>query len=150
MKRTTSAGKRTTSTGKRTTSARKRTTRTKSKGLRLSRQSKRQILITGAVVVGIILIIALLLKTHPAGVKKKAGKEIGRNAVYGKVIGVNVGSTPRGTIRVKSLNTGKVYTFYLGWRTKYYPSRYPYVGEKVKVYYVYDRGYLKATRVKIR
>ncbi|MCJ7662767.1 MAG: hypothetical protein MUO24_00850, partial [Desulfobacterales bacterium] len=55
----------------------------------------------------------------------------------------------RGTIEVKSDHTGRIYTFYVGSRTNYYPHRYPYVGERVRVHYINDRGYLKATSVEI-
>ncbi len=148
------------STRKRTTRAKKTTTRAKSKTTRRSRPSRRQLLTVGTVTAGLFLIFALLLYSKPAvvkgvkhGVQRRISsiskREIASNAVYGQVLGINVGSTPRGTIRVKSLTTGKVYTFYLGWRTNYYPARYPYRGEKVKVYYVNDRGYLKATQVTI-
>jgi hypothetical protein len=74
--------------------------------------------------------------------------EISRNAVYGKVTSINVGPV-RKAIRVKSLTTGKTYTFYVGWRTRFSP-RWPTSGETVKVYYIYDKGYLKATRVRIQ
>jgi hypothetical protein len=36
---------------------------------------------------------------------------------------------------------------YVGRRTRYEPRRYPAVGEQVKVLYIDDRGYLKATQV---
>ncbi|MBW2038067.1 MAG: hypothetical protein JRI46_00480 [Deltaproteobacteria bacterium] len=135
---------------KRSKSAKKRTTRTKKKSTRRSGLTKRQLLTAAAVVLGIILTAAFLLHTYPVGkvVKKRtAAKEIGPNAVYGKIIGVNIEAIPRGTIWVKSFNTGKRYTFWVGWRTIYQPPRYPYKGEKVTVHYVYDRGYLKATQI---
>jgi hypothetical protein len=143
---------------KRTSARRPSTSRTtrstrsrKPKGLRLTSKKQKQILIIVAVIVALLLLMGFLQQTRTRVVQKKAGTvgEISRNAVYGKVISVNVGPV-RKAIRVKSLTTGKVYTFYVGWRTKFYPDRWPSSGEKVKVYYVYDRGYLKATRVKIQ
>jgi hypothetical protein len=134
------------------TSRTKRSTRSrKPKGLSLTRKKQKQILIIVAVVVALLLIIGFVQNTRFKVVQKKAGTvgEISRNAVYGKVISVNVGPV-RKAIRVKSLTTGKVYTFYVGWRTKFSPDRWPSSGEKVKVYYVYDKGYLKATRVRIQ
>ena len=79
--------------------------------------------------------------------------ELGPNVVVGKVLSIQTHPgwrAGRGTIEVKSDHTGKVYTFYVGKRTAYYPRRYPGIGERVRVYYVNDQGYLKATRVEIR
>lgn len=134
------------------TSTKKKSTRSrKPKGLRLTRKKQKQILIIVGVIVALLLLIGFLQNTRFKVVQKKAGTvgEISRNAIYGKVISVNVGPV-RKAIRVKSLTTGKVYTFYVGWRTKFSPDRWPSAGERVKVYYVYDKGYLKATRVRIR
>jgi len=75
----------------------------------------------------------------------RKGVEIGPNAVYGQITLIR-----RGVITVKSLNTGKEYTIYVGHRTNYTPRRYPVVGEKVKVVYIDDQGRLKATLVEIR
>ena len=55
----------------------------------------------------------------------------------------------RGTITVKSDQTEKTYTFYVGRRIIYYPQRYPVSGETVKIQYINDRGFLKASRVDI-
>ncbi|MCJ7547921.1 MAG: hypothetical protein MUP30_14080 [Deltaproteobacteria bacterium] len=79
--------------------------------------------------------------------------EIGPNQVQGKVLSIQTHAgwgAGRGTIEVKSDQTGRIYTFYVGSRTNYYPHRYPYIGERVRVHYLNDRGYLKATRVEIR
>jgi hypothetical protein len=76
--------------------------------------------------------------------------EVGPNTVQGKVLSIQGHGFGRGTIEVKSDHTGKVYTFYVGKRTAYYPRRYPGIGETIRVQYVHDRGYLKATRVEIR
>lgn len=135
------------STSRKTRSTRSR----KTKGLHLTPKKQRQILIIVAVVVALLLLIGFLQNTRFKVDQKKAGTvgEISRNAVYGKIISVNAGPV-RKAIRVKSLTTGKVYTFYVGWRTKFSPDRWPSTGEKVKVYYIYDRGYLKATRVRIQ
>ncbi|MCP4667761.1 MAG: SH3 domain-containing protein [Deltaproteobacteria bacterium] len=35
---------------------------------------------------------------------------------------------------------GHIALFRVGWRTKYYPNRKPFLGERVKVEYLYDRG----------
>lgn len=133
---------------RRTSTRRTPTRRRKSKGLRLTRKTQRQILIAVAVVVAVLILLAFMQKT--TYVQKKFYKgEIARNAVYGKVTSIHAGPA-RKAIRVRSFNTGKVYTFYVGWRTRFSPDRWPSSGERVKVYYVYDRGYLKATRVYIR
>jgi hypothetical protein len=75
--------------------------------------------------------------------------EVGPNVVVGKVLSIQTHFGRSGTIEVKSNHTGKVYTFYVGSRTAYYPRRYPGIGETIRVHYVNDRGYLKATRVEI-
>jgi len=75
--------------------------------------------------------------------------ELGPNRVQGKVLSIQTNAWRRGTIEVKSDHTGKIYTFYVGNRTDYYPRRYPGIGETIRVHYVNDRGYLKATRVEI-
>jgi hypothetical protein len=77
------------------------------------------------------------------------GKEIGPNQVQGKVLSIQTNALRRGTIEVKSDQTGETYTFYVGSRTQYYPHRYPGIGETIRVHYVNDRGYLKATSVEI-
>jgi len=76
-------------------------------------------------------------------------KEIGPNEVKGKVISIQTNVFRRGTIVVKSDQTGNTYTFYVGRNTIYYPHRYPSIGETIKVLYINDRGFLKATRVEI-
>ena len=78
-----------------------------------------------------------------------ADKEIGPNEVQGKVMQIYTSAFRRGTIVVKSDQTGKTYTFYVGRRTLYVPHRYPNVGETIKVSYIDDRGALKVTQVQI-
>ncbi|OGP52735.1 MAG: hypothetical protein A2Y65_07465 [Deltaproteobacteria bacterium RBG_13_52_11] len=76
-------------------------------------------------------------------------REIGPNEVQGKVLFIETNAFRRGTIEVKSDQTNKTYTFYVGSRTAYYPHRYPTIGETIKVFYINDQGYLKATQVEI-
>jgi transglutaminase/protease-like cytokinesis protein 3 len=155
-RRTTTKRKKTTtrrpSTRTASASSKKRSTGSrKPKGLRLSRKKQKQILIIVGVIVALLLLIGFLQSPRFFKVdQEKAGTvgEISRNAVYGKVTSINVGPV-RKAIRVKILTTGKTYTFYVGWRTRFSP-RWPTSGETVKVYYVYDRGYLKATRVRLQ
>ena len=124
-----------------------------------------KLLIAG--IVGVIILIAFLLIIIPGGGKREAGtrlersgeeisiergktsREIASNAVYGKVMATHIRATRRGTITVQSLYTGKVYTFYMGWHTSYHPQRYPSIGERVKVYHLYNKGLMKATQVTI-
>jgi len=127
----------------------KRTTRRRrSKGL--TRKSQKQILTVAAIVVGILILLALLQQGRHFVQVTWYGGEVSRNAVYGKVTSVAIGAAGRGTIHVQSYNTGKAYTFYTGVRTDYNIRRYPVSGERAKVYYINDRGYLKATYVRIR
>jgi uncharacterized integral membrane protein len=139
---------------RRTSASRKKrnTSSARKKGLLRTRKREKKILIIVAIIVVLVVAIALLQNTRYAKVDKERSKPIGEiasNAVEGKITSINVGPV-RKAIRVKSFRTGKRYTFYVGWRTKFSPDRWPSTGERVKVYYVYDRGYLKATRVYIR
>jgi hypothetical protein len=68
----------------------------------------------------------------------------------GKVVAIETNAFRKGIMEIKSDRTGEIHKFYLGSRTAYYPHRYPYIGETVKVHYYNDRGYLKATSVEIR
>jgi hypothetical protein len=122
--------------------------RRRTKGL--TRKTQKQILTVAAIVVGILILIALLQGGRHFVRVTYYGGEVGRNAVYGRVTSVAIGAAGRGTIHVQSYNTGKLYTFYTGVRTDYNIRRYPYAGERAKVYYINDRGYLKATYVRIR
>jgi hypothetical protein len=116
-------------------------------------------------IVGILIIIAFVLIILPGGDKQglrvklgqsgeeisiergKTSREIASHAVYGKVMATHIRMTRRGTITVKSLHTGKVYTFYVGWHTRYHPQRYPSIGERVTVYHLNDETLMKATQV---
>ncbi len=124
--------------------------RPKAKGLHLTRKVQKQILIVAAVVVGLLLLI-FILQNSSFVQNRWYGGEVGRNAVYGKVTSVAIGVAGRGTIHVQSYNTGKIYTFYTGLRTRYnITNRYPAPGESARVSYVNDQGYRKATYVRIR
>ena len=103
----------------------------------------------------IVIIITILF---PMGISMRStfptptvswADEIGSNEVQGKVVTIQTNVFRKGTIVVKSDQTGKTYTFYVGRRTIYVPHRYPSVQETVKVKYIDDRGFLKATRVEI-
>jgi hypothetical protein len=102
-----------------------------------------------------LVVLAVILAVTFAGIGLFSSiafaknQEIGPNEVKGKVLATRSHGFGRGTIEVKSYQTAKIYTFYVGNRTAYYPNRYPYVGETVRVHYINDRGYLKATQVEI-
>ena len=123
--------------------------RSKAKGLRLTRKTQKKILIVAAVVVGLLLLIGTLQDSSFVR-NTWYGGEVGRRIVEGKVTSVAIGVAGRGTIAVQSYNTGKVYTFYTGVRTRYNITRYPYYGESARVSYIVDQGYRKATYVRIR
>jgi hypothetical protein len=129
---------------------------------RLVGLSPSQLLIAG--VVGLSILVALLIAILSLGEKRKEvsrldqeirierskdGREIASNAVLGRVIALRLRANRRGTMAVRSLHTGKEYTFFVGWRTSYHPRRYPAIGEQVKVYYLFDKGLLEATQVVI-
>ena len=135
---------------RRTRARRPRRTTRRKRATGLTRKKQRQILIIAAIVVGILILIALLQQGRRFVQVNWYGGEVGRNVVYGKVTSTAIGAAGRGTIHVQSYNTGKVYTFYTGVRTDYnIRGRYPAVGESVKVYYINDRGYLKATYIRM-
>ena len=66
----------------------------------------------------------------------------------GSVAGITTGAWARGTISVKG-SKGEVINFAVGRRTVYIPSRYPGVGERVKVTYSLIRGQNAAYTVEI-
>jgi hypothetical protein len=125
--------------------------RTRAKGLGLTRKKQKKVLTVVAIVVGILILVALLQQGRHYVQVTYYGGEVARNAVSGRVTSAAIGAAGRGTIHVQSYNTGKIYTFYTGVRTDYnIRGRYPVAGDSVKVYYINDRGYLKATYVRIR
>ena len=66
----------------------------------------------------------------------------------GTVAGITTGAFARGMITVKG-NKGEVMIFAVGHRTVYVPSRYPGVGERVKITYALERGQNAAYTVEI-
>ena len=66
----------------------------------------------------------------------------------GSVAGITTGAFARGIITVKG-NKGDVLNFAVGRKTVYVPSRYPGVGEKVKITYSLERGQNAAYTVEI-
>jgi hypothetical protein len=128
-----------------------------------ARLSLRQLGVAGGILAGLIIIVLLLI-ILPGGERERTvprptnlgdeltarqpstGRtEIATQTIYGKVI-----SLQRGSITIQSISEGKTYTIYVGRRTIYEPRRYPAIGEKVKVRYIDDRGYMKATQVEIQ
>ena len=66
----------------------------------------------------------------------------------GSVAGITTGAFARGIITVKG-DKGEVMNFAVGRRTVYVPSRYPGVGERVKITYSLERGQNAAYTVEI-
>ncbi len=66
----------------------------------------------------------------------------------GSVAGITTGAFARGVITVKG-NKGEVLNFAVGRKTVYVPSRYPGVGERVKITYSLERGQNAAYTVEI-
>ena len=66
----------------------------------------------------------------------------------GSVAGITTGAFARGVIAVKG-NKGEVLNFAVGRKTVYVPSRYPGVGERVKITYSFERGQNAAYTVEI-
>ena len=102
--------------------------------------------------IGLIILIALLARggTPISGGGGTGKREIGSSAVYGTIVDAYPRVPPKGVIKLRSSNTGKVYTFYTGLKTRYSPvDRGPAIGDTAKIYYINDRGYLKATYVRL-
>ena len=66
----------------------------------------------------------------------------------GSVAGISTGAFARGIITVKG-NKGEVMNFAVGRKTVYAPSRYPGIGERVKITYSFQRGQNAAYQVEI-
>ncbi|MGA2518618.1 MAG: hypothetical protein ABSG44_19000 [Thermodesulfobacteriota bacterium] len=66
----------------------------------------------------------------------------------GSVAGITTGAFARGIITVKGVK-GEVMNFAVGRKTVYVPSRYPGVGERVKITYSLIRGQNAAYQVEI-
>ena len=66
----------------------------------------------------------------------------------GNVAAITTGAWARGVITVKG-NKGEVMNFAVGRKTVYVPSRYPGVGERVKITYSFERGQNAAYTVEI-
>ena len=66
----------------------------------------------------------------------------------GSVAGITIGAFNRGNISVKG-GKGEIMNFAVGRKTVYIPSRYPGVGERVKVTYAPERGQNAAYTVEI-
>ncbi|NIO22309.1 MAG: hypothetical protein GTN76_16670 [Candidatus Aenigmarchaeota archaeon] len=101
-------------------------------------------------ILGILIILFLVgmgIGEIFSTIKSAQAEEIGPNQVKGKVTQFRTRAR-KGTIVVKSDQTGKTYTFYVGWSTIYTP-RYPGIGETIKVTFINDRGFLKVTHVEI-
>jgi len=100
-------------------------------------------------IITIIILVGMGISGIFPTIRFAQADEIGPNMVQGKVVSIYTNVFRKGTIVVKSDKTGKTYTFYVGTRTVYIPHRYPTVEETVKVSYINDRGFLKATQVEI-
>jgi len=100
------------------------------------------------VIITVLFLVGMDIGGTFSPIKLAQADEIGPDAVQGKVMEIYT-RFRKGRIVVKSDQTGKRYTFYVGIRTIYVPHRYPNIGEAVKVSYINDRGFLKATRVEI-
>jgi hypothetical protein len=116
---------------------------------------------------GLVILFILVLAILPGGRKREEGarlkrpgeeiniergkssREIATNAVYGRVMATHLRATRRGTMTVRSLYTGKVYAFSVGWHTSYHPQRHPSIGEMITVHYLSEGSFLKATQVKM-
>jgi hypothetical protein len=66
----------------------------------------------------------------------------------GSVAGIKTGAFARGIITVKG-DKGDVMNFAVGRKTVYIPSRYPGIGERVKITYSLQRGQNAAYQVEI-
>lgn len=131
-----------------------------------SRLSPRQLRIAGVGVMGLLIVAVHLMFSPHRGQERQVGRaerlgqeitierrlanrETAPNAVFGRVMTADIGENCEGTITVKSLHTGRIHTFSVGWQTSYHPRRYPSIGERVKVYFLTEEDAMKATQVTI-
>ncbi len=70
------------------------------------------------------------------------------SAFEGSVAGITTGAWARGNITVKGVK-GEIMNFAVGRKTVYVPSRYPGIGERVKITYSLVRGQNVAYQVEI-
>jgi len=93
-----------------------------------------------------IVLSAIILFLFGIGLETTLAQQM--STFEGSVAGITTGAWARGTISVKG-SKGEVINFAVGRKTVYIPSRYPGVGERVKVTYSLIRGQNAAYTVEI-
>ena len=101
---------------------------------------------TGSVKKGLVLLALVFAVATVLGLEESLAQQT--STFEGTVAGITTGAFARGVITVKGVK-GEVMNFAVGRKTVYAPSRYPGVGERVKITYSLIRGQNAAYQVEI-
>jgi len=95
---------------------------------------------------GLILLTLVFAVVTVLGFEESLAQQT--STFEGSVAGITTGAFARGIITVKGVK-GEVMNFAVGRKTVYVPSRYPGVGERVKITYSLEKGRNAAYQVEI-
>ncbi len=95
---------------------------------------------------GLFLLTVIFAVAMVFGLEESLPQET--STFEGSVAGITTGAFARGVITVKGAK-GEVLNFAVGRKTVYVPSRYPGVGERVKITYSLIKGQNAAYQVEI-
>ncbi len=100
----------------------------------------------GSVKKSLLLLTVIFAVVSVLGLEESPAQQT--STFEGSVAGITTGAFAKGIITVKGAK-GEVMTFAVGRKTAYVPSRYPGVGERVKITYALVRGQNAAYQVEI-
>jgi len=100
----------------------------------------------GSIKKGLILLALVFAAITVLGLEESLAQQT--STFEGSVAGITTGAFARGIITVKGVK-GEVMNFAVGRKTIYAPSRYPGIGERVKITYSLVRGQNAAYQVEI-
>ncbi len=100
----------------------------------------------GSVKKGLLLSAVIFTVAMVFGLEESLSQET--STFEGTVAGITTGAFARGIVTVKGAK-GEVLNFAVGRKTVYVPSRYPGVGERVKITYSLVKGQNAAYQVEI-
>ncbi len=95
---------------------------------------------------GSVLLALVFTVVTALGLEESLAQQM--STFEGSVAGITTGAWARGNITVKGVK-GEIMNFAVGRKTVYVPSRYPGVGERVKITYSFERGQNAAYQVEI-
>ena len=95
---------------------------------------------------GLSLLVVIFAVVSALGLEESPAQET--STFEGSVAAITTGAWARGNITVKGVK-GEIMNFAVGRKTVYVPSRYPGVGERVKITYSLIKGQNAAYQVEI-